>query len=525
MPRLLCDYQLATMTAIISSDFRDCFIFIFLCFFSLLCYSLFFKKTKNSRVGCDLPPSPPSLPVIGHLHLLLSTLVHKSLQKISSNYGPFLHLRIFNTPIILVSSASVAYEIFRAHDVNVSSRGAPAIDESLLFGSSGVLNAPCNDYWKFMKKLMVTKLLGPQAQEQSRGIRADELNRFYVMLLDKASKKESVEMGKEALKLVNNIMCRMSMGRRFSEEDGEEERLNGLLTESSGLIKRMFLAAMFRRQLEKLGISLFKNDIMGVSNRFDETLERFLVEHREEPDKDQGTDMMDVLLAAYEDKNAEYTITRNDIKAFFVELLFGAIDTSSTTILWTMAEIINNPNVLEKLRKELDSVVGKTRLIQETDIPNLPYLQAVVKETLRLHPPGPLLPREFQKECEIGGFYIPEKTRLVVNVYDIMRDPDLWEDPLKFMPERFLASSKSGQEDERKEKVLKYLPFGSGRRGCPGSALGYIVVGTAIGVIVHGFEWRFDGDEVNMEEVLEGVILTMAHPLEFTPVTRYVPLP
>ncbi|KAF2559895.1 hypothetical protein F2Q68_00017139 [Brassica cretica] len=513
------------MTAMISGDFRDCFIFILLCFFSLLCYSLFFKKTKEPRVGCDLPPSPPSLPVIGHLHLLLFTLVHKSLQKISSNYGPFLHLRIFNTSIILVSSASVAYEIFRAHDVNVSSRGVPAVDESLLFGSPGVLNAPCGYYWKFMKKLMVTKLLGPQAQEQSRGIRADEINRFYGKLLDKARKTESVDVGKEAMNLVNNIMCMMSMGRRFSEEDGEGERLKGLVTEWSGLIKRMFLAVLFRRQLEKIGISLFKNEIMRVSNRCDEMLERVLVGHKEEPDKDQGKDMIDVLLAAYEDKKAEYKITMNHIKAFFVELLFGAIDTSSTTILWAMAEIINNPNVLEKLRKELDSIVGKTRLIQEIDIPNLPYLQAVVKETLRLHPPGPLLPREFQKECEIGGFYIPEKTRLVVNVYDIMRDPDLWVDPLKFMPERFLASSKSGQEDERKEKVLKYLPFGSGRRGCPGSALGYIVVGTAIGVIVHGFEWRIDGDKVNMEEVMEGVILTMAHPLKFTPVTRYVPLP
>lgn len=310
------------MAAMISGDFLDCFIFILLCFFSLFCYSLFFKKTKDSRVGYDLPPSPPSLPVIGHLHLLLSTLVHKSLHKISSSYGPFLHLRIFNTPIILVSSASVAYEIFRAHDVNVSSRGVPAIDESLLFGSSGVINAPCEDYWKFMKKLMVTKLLGPQAQEQSRGIRADEINRFYRKLLDKARKKESVEVGKEALKLVNNIMCRMSMGRRFSEEDGEEaERLKGLVTEWSGLIKRMFLAVLFRRQLEKLGISLFKNEIMRVSNRCDEMLERVLVEHKEEqPDKeDQGTDMMDVLLAAaYEDKNAEYKITRNHIKAFFV---------------------------------------------------------------------------------------------------------------------------------------------------------------------------------------------------------------
>nr|QWK52338.1 cytochrome P450 705A35 [Isatis tinctoria] len=475
-----------------------------LCCFMFLCY--FFKKTNDSRVGRDLPPSPLSLPIIGHLHLLLSSLAHKSLQKLSSRYGSLLHLQIFNAPFILVSSVAVAHEIFSTHDVNVSFRGVPAIDESLLFGSHGVINAPCGDYWKFMKKLMVTKLLGPHAQEKSRGIRAGELDRFYKNLLEKARKKETVEMAKEAMKLTNNIMCRMVMGRSLSEEDDEAERLKGLVTESSDLMKRMFLAVLFRRQLKKLGISLFKNNIMGVSNRFDEMLERILAEHKEKPEKDQGTDMMDMLLAAYRDEKAEYKITRNHIKAFFVELFLGGIDTSSTTIQLTMAEIINNPN---------------TRMIQETDMPNLPYLQVVIKETLRLHPPGPLLPREFQQGCEIGGFYVPEKTRLVVNAYVLMRDPDFWVDSLEFKPERFLASSKAGQDDERKEKALKYLPFGGGRRGCPGSNLGYVMVGTAIGMMVQGFEWRIKGDKVNMEEAMDGIMLTMAHPLKLTPLTRY----
>ncbi|KAG7577952.1 Cytochrome P450 superfamily [Arabidopsis thaliana x Arabidopsis arenosa] len=311
------------MEAMISFDFQNCFIFILICLFPLLCFFLFFKKPRYSRVDFDLPPSPPSLPIIGHLHLFLhSTLTHKSLQKISSKYGPLLYLRIFNIPIILVSSPSVAYEIFRTQDVNVSSRGVCAVDESLVFGSSGFTTAPYGDYWKFMKKLTVIKLLGPQAQEQSRGIHADEIERFYRNLLDKARKKESVEIGKEAMNLMNNILCKMSMGRSFSEENGETERLRlrlrGLVTESTGLMKRMFLAVMLRRRLEKLGISLFKKDIMGVSNKFDELLERILVEHKEKPVKDQDTDMMDVLLAAYGDENAEYKITRNHIKAYFV---------------------------------------------------------------------------------------------------------------------------------------------------------------------------------------------------------------
>ncbi|AEE76337.1 Cytochrome P450 705A22 [Arabidopsis thaliana] len=512
------------MEAVISFDFQNCFIFILIFLLTFLCFFFFFKKPKDSRVNFDLPPSPPSLPIIGHVHLLLSTLTHKSLQKLSSRYGPLLYLRIFNVPIILVSSASVAYEIFRTQDVNISSRGVTAVDESLVFGSSSFVTAPYGDYWKFMKKLTVMKLLGPQAQEQSRDIRADDIKRFCRNLLDKARKKESVEIGKEAMNLMNNILCKMSMGRSFSEENGETEKLRGLVTESIGLMKKMFLAVLLRRQLQKLGISLFKKDIMGVSNKFDVLLEKVLVEHREKPEKDQGTVMLDVLLAAYGDENAEYKITKNHIKAFFVDLFIGATDTSVQTIQWTMAEIMNNTHILERMREEIDSVVGKSRLIQETDLPNLPYLHAVIKEALRLHPPGPLLPREFQQGCKIGGFYIPEKTTLLINAYVVMRDPNVWEDPEEFKPERFLASSRSGQEDERREQALKFLPFGSGRRGCPGSNLAYMIVGSAIGMMVQCFDWRIEGEKVNMKEAVKGTILTMAHPLKLTPVTRQPPL-
>ncbi|KFK39339.1 hypothetical protein AALP_AA3G231500 [Arabis alpina] len=493
------------MAAMNTTDFQNCFIFILICFFSLLCYSLYFKKPKDSR-ACDLPPSPPSLPIIGHLHLLLSPLTHKSLQKLSSKYGTFLHIRIFNTPVILVSSASVAHEIFKAQDVNISSRGAPAIDESLVFGSSGIVTAPYGDYWKFIKKLMVTKLFRPQALEQSRGVRAEELQRFYGSILDKARKNENIDIGKEAMMLMNNNLCRMIMGRCLSKENGEAERIRGLVDESKALTKKIFLAAILRRPLEKLRIPLFKRDIMGVSNRFSELLERILVEHKDNPDEEhQRTDMMDVLLAAYGDENAEFKITMNHVKSFFVEFFIGGSDTSMQTIQWTMAEIINNSSVLERLRDEIDSFVGKTRLIQETDISNLPYLQAVVKEGLRLHPPSPLVVRMFQKSCEIKGFYIPEKTTLVINTYALMRDPDSWEDPNEFKPERFIDSSRSGQEDERKQ-ALKYLPFGGGRRGCPGVNLANIFVGTTIGVMVQCFDWKIEGDKF-MKKLLATKIL------------------
>ncbi|CAN6820138.1 unnamed protein product [Brassica oleracea] len=507
------------MVATIIVDFQYCFIFILICFSSLLCYTLFFRKPKDSCVDFPLPPSPPSLPIIGHLHLLLSVLIHRSLQKLSSKYGSILYLRIFGFPTVLVSSASVAYEIFRAHDVNISSRGFPPTDDSLFAGSFSFISAPYGDYWKFMKKVLVTNLLGPQALERSRRVRGDELDKFYNNLFEKAVEKETVEIFEEALKLTNNSICKLIMGRCCPEEGGVVERVKGLATELDVMTKKILLANMLPPWLKKLVLSLFKKEVKAISNSFDELLEKILAEHEEKQGEHhlQGMDLMDVLLAAYRDERAEYKITRNHIKSFYADLLFAGTTTSVQTIQWTLAEIINSPNTLKRLRGELDSVVGMVRLIQETDLQNLPYLQAVVKEGLRLHPPGPLFGRFTQGGCRIGGFYVQEKTTLMINDYAVMRDPDYWVDPDEFKPERFLNT---WQEEERKEQALKYIPFGSGRRSCPGENLAFIFIGTAIGVMVQGFEWRFKEEKVNMEETVVGLSLTMAHPLKCTPVAR-----
>ncbi|KAJ4890769.1 hypothetical protein Rs2_30517 [Raphanus sativus] len=409
----------------------------------------------------------------------------------------------------------MAYEIFTTHDLNISSRNAPAIDESLVFGSSGFIVSPYGDYVKFIKKLLATKLLRPRAIEKSRGVRAEELKQFYLKLHDKALKKESIEIGNETMKFTNNMICGMSMGRSCSEENGETETVRGLINKSFALSRKILFVNVLRRPLEKLGLlSLFKKDILDVSNRFDELLERILLEHEEKPEEEQDMDMMDLLLEASRDENAEYKITRNQIKALFVEIFMGGTDTSAHTTQWTMAELVNNPNSLEKLRDEIDMVVGKSRLIQETDLPNLPYLQAVVKEGLRLHPPAPLLVRMFEKKCVIKDFFnVPEKTTLVVNLYGVMRDPDSWEDPNEFKPERFLTSK------QEEEKTLKYLPFAAGRRGCPATNVAYIFVGISIGMMVQCFDWSIK-DKVSMEEVYAGMSLSMAHPPKFTPVSR-----
>ncbi|CAF1932237.1 BnaC05g31960D [Brassica napus] len=289
----------------------------------------------------------------------------------------------------------------------------------------------------------------------------------------------------------------MIMGRSCNEENGEAERVRDLVAESTALTMKIFVANMFQRPLKKLGISLFREEIMSVS---------------------------------YE-TTAEYRITRNHIKSLFVlsslktffwqlqDLVIAGSDPSRHATQWTMAEIINNPKFLERLREEIGSFVGETRLVQEMDLQNLPYLQATAKEGLRLHPPGAIFARSSREGCKIRGFYIPVNTPLVVNVYALMRDPDSWEDPNEFKRERFLGSPRSGQEHER-EHALKYIPFGSGRGGCPGSNLACTIVGIAIGVMVQCFDWKIKSDKIDMEEAPRALVLTMARPLMCIPVAR-----
>ena len=197
----------------------------------------------------------------------------------------------------------------------------------------------------------------------------------------------------------------------------------------------------------------------------------------------------------------------------------AGVDTTAAAIRWAMVELINHPNIFQKLREEIDSVIGNNRLIKESDAPTLPYLQAVVKEILRLHPPGPLLRRLSNKASKINGFDIKEGTRVFINVYMIMRDPNVYQEPEKFRPERFL----SGNSTEIKGQDFHYLPFGSGRRACPGASHAMFVMHATIGALIQCFDWKVkDGEKIDVGSST-GYSGAFAFPLVCYPVTRFDP--
>lgn len=179
---------------------------------------------------------------------------------------------------------------------------------------------------------------------------------------------------------------------------------------------------------------------------------------------------------------------------------------------------MNHPTIMDKAVEEIDSVVGKRRVVEESDMANLPYLEAIVNETLRLHPTGPMIIRESTEDCCIGGYLVPGNTRLLVNTWAINRDPQYWENPLEFLPERFLKD----QLDVRGQHY-HFLPFGSGRRGCPGTSLALQLVQTSLAAMIQCFEWKVSG-KLDMEEA-PGITLPRANPLVCVPITRLNPFP
>jgi cytochrome P450 len=196
----------------------------------------------------------------------------------------------------------------------------------------------------------------------------------------------------------------------------------------------------------------------------------------------------------------------------------GGTDTTSATIEWAMAEILNKPDVLQKLHEELNQVVGKDNLVDESHLPQLHFLSLVIKETLRLHPALPLLiPHRPSSTCTIDGYLIPEGTRVFVNVWAIQRDPSQWTDPMEFRPLRYLQE---GLKRDFSGKDFDYFPFGSGRRICAGIAMAERMVGYLLATMVHSFDWRLpEGKELDLSEKF-GIVMKKAVPLVAIPTPR-----
>ncbi|KAL0312791.1 UNVERIFIED_CONTAM: Flavonoid 3'-monooxygenase [Sesamum radiatum] len=234
--------------------------------------------------------------------------------------------------------------------------------------------------------------------------------------------------------------------------------------------------------------------------------------------KDGRTDFLQILIDLMQEEDNKEWFGEAQIKAMLINILVGGTDTSSTTIEWVMAELLCHPKVMEKVQNELNEIVGLNNIVEELHIPKLEYLDAVLKETLRLHPIGPFLtPRTPSQTCTIGGYTIPKDSAVFLNVWSIQRDPLAWENPLEFKPERFLGNTTKWDFSGNN---FNYMPFGSGRRVCAGLPLAERMIRYVLASLLHSFEWQLPvGEKLDMSDKLV-LALRKKIPLTAVPIRR-----
>eukprot|EP01018_Ginkgo_biloba_P015925 Gb_01526 [translate_table: standard] len=467
----------------------------------LLAALIFFKRRHGSSdQKVKLPPGPRPLPIIGNLHML-GKLPHRKLRELSKKYGPIMFLRLGSVPTVVASSPEMAREFLKTHDLIFANRPATCVGKNMVYNSTGLGFCSYGPYWRKMRKVCLLELLSAKRIESTKFIREEEvaIMRESIMKQCGVNGSNPVNISKLVSTLTMDLTCRMAFGRKYSEKTLKDSRgFNAMIREVFYLAGAMNIGD-FLPYLEWMDLQGLRRRQKHIHKTFNDFFEKIIAEHVE--NKSRGhRDFVDVMLELLEDNTMEIKISRDNIKAVIFDMLAAGTDTSSSTLEWAMSEMLLNPSMMKKVQDELESVVGVNRMVEESDLPQLEYLKVVVKETLRLHPQGPLLiPHEAREDCIIGGYNIPRKARIIVNAFALGTDPNSWEDAEKFKPERFI-----GSPIDVKGQNFELIPFGSGRRGCPGQPLATVVVEYALATLLHCFDWRLpDGmkvEDLNMTE-------------------------
>ncbi|XVF77791.1 hypothetical protein PTKIN_Ptkin14bG0074800 [Pterospermum kingtungense] len=489
----------------------------FILFLSLfIATRLLWKKLINYNRKSKLPPGPLKLPVIGNLHLLIGTLPHRCLRDLANKHGPVMHLQLGEISTVVISSPSAAQQVMQTHDLNFANRPYSLAASILFYNCTDILFSPYGDYWRQLRKICTLELLSTRRVQSFRAIREEEVADFVSQISSKAG--SPVNLTKRFRSLTYSIISRAAFGDKYRDQNVFISLVQDELVDALGGFS---LADVFP-SLKLLHIitgatSKFKK----LQQKFDKISQNILDEHRTRRETNKSSkeanDLVHVLLDLQDHGDLGIPLTDTTIKAVVMNMFSGGGESTATTLEWAMSEMLKNTRVLEEAQKEVRQLVGNKGDVNEEVLQDLKYLKLVIKETLRLHPPAPLLvPREGRETCEINGYEIPAKTRVIVNGWAIGRDPNYWSEPGKFYPERFIDSS-----IDFKGANFEYIPFGAGRRICPAMSLGIADLELPLAQSLYHFDWKLcDGrklEDIDMSESF-GMSVGRKHDLCLVPI-------
>lgn len=372
-----------------------------------------------------------------------------------------------------------------------------------------------------MKKICTLHLFSPKKVQSFRPIREDEVSRMINRVTQLASSSKLVNLSEIMSSLSSNISCIVGFGKRYDEKGYESKRFSKLLCEAQAMIGGFFLSdyfPIFGRWIDCI-FTRKANRLEKIYNELDLFYQELIEEHLSPTrPKSMDGDIIDMLIALRDQNqsSSSLNLTWDHIKAVLMDIFIAGTDTNAAALVWAMTALMKEGgSARRKLQQGIRELVGKKGRVYEDDIQNLPYLRAVIKETLKLYPPAPLIPRETMEKCIIDGYEIKQNTPVSINAWAIGRDPECWENPDEFIPERFCDVNNNGIVDY-KSGEFEMIPFGGGRRGCPGISLGVATVELALANLLYAFDWELPYGMVKEDidiDTLPGMTMHKKNPL------------
>ncbi|XP_065857674.1 iridoid oxidase-like [Euphorbia lathyris] len=442
------------------------------------------------------PPGPRAWPIFGNI-FDLGALPHQTFHKLRSKYGAVIWLRLGFTNTLVIQSAKAAEHLFKNHDVQFSDRKVYDAFTAHNYNEGSLSMCHYGSNWRILRRLVTLGLMTSKKIIDSVNVRRNCIDKMIRFIEEDAavarSRGESGEIvvSRYVFVMTFNLMGNLIFSKDLVDSHSEEgceffEAMDMVMKWGAkpNLVDffpslRGFDPQRIRKNMEfDLGRTL-------------KIVEKFVMERIEDRKsvKERGEgDFLDTILENENGKEGADKISTHNMIIIILEMFFGGTETTSGTSEWVMVELFRSPESMKKVKEELNRVVGTKRKVEENDLDELPYLQAVIKETMRLHPVLPLLvPRNTLEETKFMGYVIPKGTQVFVNTWGIGRDPDTWEDPLSFKPERFLGSN-----IDYRGQNFELLPFGSGRRICVGYPLAHRILHLTVATLLHCFEWEID---------------------------------